>query len=123
VNMTSGNAAEKWLVENDPDYIEHRRDWKQIRPDGTYSRPRQEIPWGLADDLEHLVGLGRMSPDRRATKARGYVGVVDRRACERCHSLFTPTNSWNRFCSDRCRWAAQKKEQRRVAKMSAHSSK
>lgn len=120
------NDAEDWLTDHDPDYATRSAGWKHVRYDGTYRRPRQEIPWGLADDLELLVEAGERlggERDRRGPKPRGYVGAAERRACERCGELFAPSVSRHRFCSDRCRWAAQKKAQRSAAKrMSAQSA-
>jgi hypothetical protein len=70
------DSAESWLREHDHEYGDRSLGWKQIRHDGTYRRPRREIPWGLADDLERLVEAGNQ---RRGPKVRGYVGEVGRR--------------------------------------------
>lgn len=110
--------AEKWLREHDPDYENESEDWKHMRRVGIYERPRQEIPWGLGADLEWLVETGRASNERRGPKARGYVGVVDTRVCERCGEAFVPKNSWNRFCSTRCRRTAEKRRQRAATQLS-----
>ncbi len=111
-----GDAAEKWLVENDPEYLANAANWKHLQQSGTYRRPRQEIPWGLADDLELLVECSErttyVGDNSFGPRARGYVGEVGRRACERCGELFVPTNSWNRFCSSRCRRTVEKRRQR-----------
>lgn len=117
-----GDAAEKWLVEHDPDYDANSGNWKHIQNSGAYRRPRQEIPWGLADDLERLVESEHQEGERRGPKARGYVGEVEQRLCERCGGAFTPTNSWNRFCTGNCQRSAWKRAKRRQKKRDMHSS-
>ena len=79
------DAAERWLRENDPDYAESRKGWKHLRGEDC-PPPAQEIPWG--DDLEDAV-----------------VSVADV-LCGRCGAPFTPTTSWQKYCSDKCRQRA-----------------
>jgi hypothetical protein len=97
--------AEKWLLANDPYYKFESQFWKHLRRKGVYERPRQEVPWGLANDLQQLVETERAADERRGPKARGYVDWAERRACERCGETFIPKNSWSRFCSRRCQHA------------------
>lgn len=90
--------AERWLQDNDPNYSTSVSRWKNVKS-GIYRIPRQEIPWGNAQDLAELVD------------ARGgdYVESVPRRACERCHFLFVPQTPWHRFCSRACKHQARRR--------------
>jgi len=82
------DPAEQWLRDNDPDYAESRKAWKDI--------PDQEIPWGL--HVEGLVDHGQ----------REYVEPVGERACE-CGRLFVPTTPWQEFCRRACRQRAYRR--------------
>ncbi len=123
-----GDAAEKWLVENDPDYLANAANWKHLQQSGTYRRPRQEIPWGLADDLELLVEGGERTSyvgegsDRREPRARGYVGEVGRRICERCGEMFVPKAARHKFCSHACRQSVWDRKKRRERKTLTQTS-
>lgn len=93
-------SAEDWLAENDPEYEESRESWKQIRASDEYHAPAQEVAWGDADD--HL------------SAGAGQIGGVGERTCERvgCDTLFAPTVSRHRFCSELCQQRARKRDRK-----------
>jgi hypothetical protein len=98
------DAAEQWLLDNDPNYEKSRRGWADLDDDGVYHTPAQEIPWGLSEELELLVNL-EAGEYVESSIARGY------RTCEnhRCGLLFQPTNPWHRFCRRACRQSAYRR--------------
>ncbi len=97
--------AEDWLEANDPEYLDTSRDWRHVRGRDVLT-PQREEPW----DEDSFGSLGSLIGE-------GFklVGAQPRRMCERigCGDLFAPTRGTQRFCSDRCKSAAEQRRRRR----------
>jgi hypothetical protein len=96
------DAATAWLREHDMNY--RGAGWKDIRDSGEYRMPRQEVPWGGADDLALLVASG----------SGDYVRSLPWTRCRdhRCRIEFVPVTPWQEFCSGRCRLRAHRRKRR-----------